>query len=110
MLKKMIKEKNVTVCLEGQGADEILAGYRSFVLPYYFDLIDKFKFKSLIKERRNFKPLYYSKLYNILIRYLLSKIRGNINTKIKMKFNFKFKKYIMKIILKKFHLKIKKKK
>ena len=92
MLKKMIKEKNVTVCLEGQGADEILAGYRSFVLPYYFDLIDKFKFKSLIKERRNFKPLYYSKLYNILIRYLLSKIRGNINTKIKMKFNFKFKK------------------
>ena len=40
MLKKMIKEKNVTVCLEGQGADEILAGYRSFVLPYYFDLIE----------------------------------------------------------------------
>ena len=46
------KENNLTVMLDGQGADELLAGYMRFFLPYYSQLFLHFKWKKLAEEVR----------------------------------------------------------
>lgn len=45
---KLAKEKKVTVLLDGQGADEILAGYHPFYQQYFHELkvSDKLKYKT----------------------------------------------------------------
>jgi asparagine synthase (glutamine-hydrolysing) len=51
--------KEVTVVLEGQGADELLGGYISNVQPVYIlELLKKFKFISAFKEFLIFKKVY----------------------------------------------------
>jgi asparagine synthase (glutamine-hydrolysing) len=51
--------KDVTVVLEGQGADELLGGYISNVQPVYiWELLTQFKFRAAIHELRNFKKVY----------------------------------------------------
>ena len=51
--------KDVTVVLEGQGADELLGGYISNVQPVYIkELLTKFKLRAAIHELRNFKKVY----------------------------------------------------
>lgn len=51
--------KEVTVVLEGQGADELLGGYISNVQPIYIkELLTKFKLNAAIHELRNFKKVY----------------------------------------------------
>lgn len=46
------KENSLTVMLDGQGADELLAGYMRFFLPYYSQLFLHFKWKKLDEEVR----------------------------------------------------------
>jgi asparagine synthase (glutamine-hydrolysing) len=82
-LRKFIKEKKVIVTLEGQGADEVITGYRSFVLPFYFDLIISFRFKKLRNEMKAFSHFYKIKMSELIIRFLLSKIPKSIFLKIK---------------------------
>ncbi|MCF5887331.1 asparagine synthase (glutamine-hydrolyzing) [Aeromonas veronii] len=50
LLMKKAKENNITVILSGQGADEILCGYKKFVGFYFLDLIRKKKIFSFIFE------------------------------------------------------------
>ena len=51
--------KDITVVLEGQGADELLGGYISNVQPIYIiELFKKLKFISLFKELMIFKKVY----------------------------------------------------
>lgn len=52
---------NVVVTLDGQGADEYLAGYHYFFGFYYKDLLFKFRFLRLIKE-----IYYYLKIHKSL--------------------------------------------
>ncbi|MFO7526776.1 MAG: asparagine synthase (glutamine-hydrolyzing) [Ignavibacteriaceae bacterium] len=54
-LRQLIRSNNVTVSLEGQGADEIITGYTSLLLPYFFDLMSEFKFAKLVTEHKQFK-------------------------------------------------------
>lgn len=50
---------DVTVVLEGQGADELLGGYISNVLPIYIkELLSKFKFRAAFNELKWFKRVY----------------------------------------------------
>lgn len=54
-----IASKDITVVLEGQGADELLGGYISNVQPIYIiELFKKLKFISLFKELMIFKKVY----------------------------------------------------
>ncbi len=54
-----IAAKDVTVVLEGQGADELLGGYISNVQPVYIlELLKQFKIRSAYRELRNFKKTY----------------------------------------------------
>lgn len=55
--------KDVTVILEGQGADELLGGYISSIHPFYvLELLTKFKFGKAINELREFTKVYSAKI------------------------------------------------
>lgn len=68
-LRELIRENNVTVSLEGQGADEIITGYTSLLLPYFFDLLSKFKLTTLLNEHKHFSH-YTGSLKQIIKAYL----------------------------------------
>ena len=48
---KQIKDNNIKVVLDGQGADEILSGYPYYLETYYYELIKSLKFYELFKNR-----------------------------------------------------------
>ncbi len=54
-LRELIRANNVTVSLEGQGADEIITGYTGLLYPYFFDLLSKFRLTTLLSEHKHFK-------------------------------------------------------
>lgn len=54
---KKAQEENITVMLDGQGADEILAGYHSYYGVYFWELIKKGNFKKLNAEIKGLKKL-----------------------------------------------------
>ncbi len=56
-----LASKYVTVTLDGQGADEQLAGYHYFFGSYYREMIREFKFGQLISEN-----IYYLKKHSSL--------------------------------------------
>lgn len=56
-LRELIKNKQVTVSLEGQGADEIVSGYVSLIPYYYYDLLQSGKFARFLKETKAFYKL-----------------------------------------------------
>lgn len=60
-LYKILQEakKDVIVVLEGQGADELMAGYINTSFPIYFiELLKKFQFKTALRELNYFKENY----------------------------------------------------
>ena len=61
-IMKLIKETNIKVILDGQGADEIFAGYHYFLGFYYYELL---KNRQILKIIREFKK-YYSKSKSFL--------------------------------------------
>lgn len=63
--------KKVKVLLEGQGADELLAGYILDNIPVYLiELIRSFKFTKAIKEFNFFRKIYSTRY--LLLQYLRS--------------------------------------
>lgn len=54
---KKAREENITVMLDGQGADEILAGYHSYYGVYFWELIKKGRFKTLRSEIEGLQKL-----------------------------------------------------
>ncbi|MEZ8879531.1 asparagine synthase (glutamine-hydrolyzing) [Vibrio lentus] len=54
LLMKEAKENNITVILSGQGADEILCGYKKFVGFYFLSLFRRNKLFTLTSEIINF--------------------------------------------------------
>jgi asparagine synthase (glutamine-hydrolysing) len=66
---------DVTVILEGQGADELLGGYISNIMPHMFiDLLSKLKFKKAFDEIKIF-----SKNYSLLTTLKLYVRTSNFN-------------------------------
>jgi asparagine synthase (glutamine-hydrolysing) len=51
---RLAQEHGTTVLLDGQGADELLAGYQSWFRLYQLDLLDRGKFVSAARETRLF--------------------------------------------------------
>ena len=77
-----LASKNVVVTLDGQGADEELAGYHYFFGFYYKDLLKKIKIWSLLKE-----IYYYVKIHKstfALKTFLFFLLPKSIRTKVKV--------------------------
>lgn len=77
-----LASKNVVVTLDGQGADEELAGYHYFFGFYYKDLLKNFKIWSLLKE-----IYYYVKIHKstfALKTFLFFLLPKSIRTKVKV--------------------------
>jgi asparagine synthase (glutamine-hydrolysing) len=67
-----LASKHVKVTIDGQGADEQLAGYHYFFGSYFRELINEFKFKRLISENFNYVKNHHSlNAIKYLIYYLL---------------------------------------
>lgn len=75
-LRELIRKNNVTVSLEGQGADEIITGYTSLLYPYFFDLLSKLKLSKLLNEHKHFKN-YLGSPAGIIKAYLLRNRKPN---------------------------------
>ena len=79
-----LANKHVTVTLDGQGADEQLAGYHYFFGSYYIELIKKLKLLKFIKE--NFQYFKKHKSLNALkyfVYYLLpASFQNSINNEV----------------------------
>ncbi len=72
---QLAKENNVTVLLDGQGADEILAGYHAFYPPYFAGLKRK-NFSLYKKELTAYGAMHGDSEINVDIRNgLVSKIK-----------------------------------
>lgn len=67
---KLVKKNNVKVLLDGQGADEYLAGYDEFKYFAIWDLYRSGKIKSFLNEVRIFKN-YYGKNADIGWMFLI---------------------------------------
>lgn len=51
---RLAREHETTVLLDGQGADELLAGYQSYFKAYQLDLLDQRQFVTAIRETAMF--------------------------------------------------------
>jgi len=73
---------HVTVTLDGQGADEQLAGYHYFFGSYYIELLKQFKLTRLIKENIHyFKKHKSTNALKFFMYYVLpSQLQNKINT------------------------------
>ncbi len=70
---RLARENDTTVLLDGQGADELLAGYQYYFPTYQLDLADRFRIFKLIRETR----LFASRLRHASGRYKDSRRRFN---------------------------------
>jgi len=86
---QLAKEKNVTVLLDGQGADETLAGYLHFFRPYFIELFftDRKKYNEQLSQYKNLRGVGFdsSGKFEREIRYrklfsALGKIRRKFST------------------------------
>ncbi len=70
---ELAKQHNVTVLLDGQGADEVFAGYHRYLHWYMQELISRYKFRKAISEKKAFQknniPVY-SGIKNWLAAFL----------------------------------------
>ncbi len=79
---RLASEKGVTVLLDGQGADETLAGYFPLSTYYFYELFKKFRWLTLIKElkasryKRNVKSFFAQFLPKFVHKRVVSRYKG----------------------------------
>ena len=64
-MHKLIKNKGYKVCLEGQGLDEIFAGYASYRYAYARDLFEKQEYKKLERLKSVSSPDLSNYIYGL---------------------------------------------
>lgn len=68
---KLAKENNVTVLLNGQGADEYLGGYGQFTIPRYAELLKQMKLGKLIIDSKNQQKYNQISKSNLIINSIV---------------------------------------
>ncbi|MEC7838629.1 MAG: asparagine synthase (glutamine-hydrolyzing) [Chlamydiota bacterium] len=71
---KLVKEQNVKVMLDGQGADEMLAGYHSYFGYHFLDLFKTMRWGKLVNEMKQVKHHHGLPSFSILMNRLLPDI------------------------------------
>ncbi|QHL89044.1 asparagine synthase (glutamine-hydrolyzing) [Nibribacter ruber] len=67
---KLAKDHQTTVLLDGQGADEILAGYHSYFRPFFMELKNANKLE-YSNEFNSYKSLHQNNVINPLLEFTL---------------------------------------
>lgn len=62
LLYKEVKNNHIKVILDGQGADEMLAGYGHYRFHYLNDLLLRFRVVEYMNERRAYNDIYQNSL------------------------------------------------
>jgi len=75
-----VKERGVTVLLDGQGADELLAGYIPYVLKYLLELSKRGRLATLLKEFINSFDLIHSFVMTYILRILKKSKAGSLSS------------------------------
>lgn len=83
---QLAKSKNVTVILDGQGADEYLAGYDRYIQHAHWEYFYNLQFYKFFSERKTYKNRYGKNIplgYLFIPKVLISRIfmSGNTNNK-----------------------------
>jgi len=94
---ELAKEKGLKVLLDGQGADEILAGYHYYYFPFFLDLIKSFEIKKFFREFKYYLNFHNYSVIKTFLKILYYSLPNNIERKIyyltkKNGFNFKYSK------------------
>lgn len=69
-VRQLTHSKNIKVSLDGQGGDEVFAGYPHFFLFYLKDLIRNFKFIKFFNEHREISASEHTNLFQIFKSFL----------------------------------------
>lgn len=78
-VRELTHNNGIKVCLDGQGADEIFAGYPSVLMYYYKDLISDLKFSTFLKEYKRLNNNRNPKFHEVFKNILFCKQRINTN-------------------------------
>lgn len=62
-LMQKVKETGIKVVLDGQGGDELFAGYHNYYYNYWRELLGNYKFKTLFTEMKGFLPFPHNMLF-----------------------------------------------
>lgn len=73
-------EQGISILIDGQGGDELYAGYQTFYYSYFNQLFKSFQWKTLLKECRSIEnsPVTLKELGAAFIKINLSKTAANI--------------------------------
>jgi asparagine synthase (glutamine-hydrolysing) len=77
LVMRLASEHGVTVLLDGQGADEMLAGYTPYFSAWYGHLADRWALGALWRERAGFRARH-SRPFPLTMRMLLGRMFGPI--------------------------------
>lgn len=81
---KVAKEHRIRVMLDGQGADEQLAGYDGFYGVFLYELFKKLQWKKLFKEMRALNRLYGYSVLKIIVSTFKWLLPGSIMAFLKL--------------------------
>jgi len=73
---KLAREKGVTILLDGQGGDELFAGYVPFYISYYLELLRHFRLKAFATEMASLShaPLNHNIIARSMAKILISEV------------------------------------
>jgi len=78
----LAKERSVSVLLDGQGGDELLAGYLPSFYYHFYRLLRNLKLKCLLKEMSGFRKYHKTMLAVILSRWITPRFWNTIGRKL----------------------------
>ncbi len=84
-----IRNAGIIVALNGQGGDELLAGYHTYFKYYYLNLVKKLKFFKLIREFKSYQNEFKLSPLAIINLFLKIGLRLFLSDKFLKKFEYK---------------------
>lgn len=82
LVMRLAREHAVTVLLDGQGADELLAGYRPYFLTLYVQLAAEGQILALWRELRGFRSRH-SRAFPLSLRALIARLAPGLHGLVK---------------------------